>query len=732
LRESDRQDPAALAAGILAEEERRGAERSAGDLEPLGDGALPGLRAAPVAWRAALRTGGPGLLAVITLLHVADELPRVALAVLGPDIQETFDVSDTALAGIASLGGVVLVLSTIPTAWLGDRVRRTRVIAAGAVLSGIALTIVGLARNVFQMGCGVAANGLGQATHLPNGQSLLADAYPIEARSRVYAAAAMGRPLGQVLGPFALGAAAAAAGGLEGWRWAFFACAAPTAVLALAAIVLRDPPRGQFEQQAVLGTLLAGDERPPPVAVSAAFQRLKKVKTFYYLVVGIGTLGFALVAVPLLVGLLLEDEYGYGAYTRGWMLSIAWAGALVSIPIAGVAGDRLFARDPRHVLRMTAGLVAGYGAFVVLALRFDEPVLLLGSYLLANACQGAALLSIGPVIAAVVPFSMRSQAFALVGVYVFLMGGFFGGLLAGGMSDAWGERTALTVLVPPAAALGAALILHGARFMRRDMSLVVAELHEVRAERERVAADPERIPLLQVHDLDYSYGPVQVLFGCSLEVHRGEVLALLGTNGAGKSTLLRAIAGLGVPDRGVVRLNGRTITYTPAELRYRQGVVVVRGGRVFPDLTVRENLELFVSRSARGAAQVEDPFETVFRVFPVLRERLHDRAAELSGGQRQMLALALALVQRPQLLIVDELSLGLAPVVVQELVAVVARLRAEGVTMIIVEQSLSVALALADRAVFMEKGRVRFDGPAAELAARDDLARAVFLGGEGG
>jgi len=211
-------------------------------------------------------------------------------------------------------------------------------------------------------------------------------------------------------------------------------------------------------------------------------------------------------------------------------------------------------------------------------------------------------------------------------------------------------------------------------------------------------------------------------------------MALLGTNGAGKSTLLRAISGLGVPDRGVVRLNGRTLTYVETELRFRQGIVQLRGGAgVFPELDVADNLR--ASMIASGAPDRREHAARVARVvelFPILGERMATAAGDLSGGQQQMLALAMALMHEPELLLIDELSLGLAPLVVQELIAVVGRLRAEGLTIVIVEQSLNVALAVADRAIFLEKGRIRFEGATRELAERDDLVRAVFLGAEGG
>jgi ABC-type branched-subunit amino acid transport system ATPase component len=287
------------------------------------------------------------------------------------------------------------------------------------------------------------------------------------------------------------------------------------------------------------------------------------------------------------------------------------------------------------------------------------------------------------------------------------------------------------IIIIPSTLIGGLLIIRSAHFIRNDLSLVVMELREEQEEHRRQEEDPASIPVLQLGGIDFSYGHVQVLFGLSIEVQRGEVLALLGTNGAGKSTALRVAAGLETPGRGVVRLNGRDITYTTPEQRNRLGIHLLQGGKgVFPQMTVAENLEMggFVYRSDR--ADLRRRIDQVLHLFPVLNERTGQRAGSLSGGEQQMLALAIVLLHEPDILMIDELSLGLAPIVVQSLLAVVESLKTAGVTLIIVEQSLNVAAAIAERAVFLEKGRVRFSGPVRDLIERDDLARAVFLGGQ--
>ncbi|MDQ2648199.1 MAG: ABC transporter ATP-binding protein [Actinomycetota bacterium] len=233
--------------------------------------------------------------------------------------------------------------------------------------------------------------------------------------------------------------------------------------------------------------------------------------------------------------------------------------------------------------------------------------------------------------------------------------------------------------------------------------------------------------VLELEDIHFSYGSVPVLFGVSLGIEPGEVLGLLGTNGAGKSTVLRVLAGLEAPSSGSVTFAGRDVTSTPAEVRCRLGIALVMGGRaVFPDLTVRENLEL---GGYTVGAELDTRIERELDRFPQLRGRLGNLAGTLSGGEQQQLAIAKALLPDPRLLCIDELSLGLAPTVVADLIAIVRDVNRAGVTCVLVEQSLNLAAELCGRAVFLEKGQVRFEGAPAELLERGDLARAVFLGG---
>ena len=235
--------------------------------------------------------------------------------------------------------------------------------------------------------------------------------------------------------------------------------------------------------------------------------------------------------------------------------------------------------------------------------------------------------------------------------------------------------------------------------------------------------------VLTVEDVDFAYGQLQVLFGVSVQVHPGEALALLGTNGAGKSTLLKVMCGLLNPTRGRTTFDGRDTTTERIERLTARGVVLISGGHsTFPDMTVRENLEMQAYTVRKDKRRCATRRDLALDRFPALRDRMGQHAGSLSGGEQQQLALAKALLLDPKVLCIDELSLGLAPIVVQGLLEMVRQIHADGVAVVLVEQSLNIAADMCDRAVFMEKGQVRFEGPTAELRDNDDIARAVFLG----
>ena len=245
--------------------------------------------------------------------------------------------------------------------------------------------------------------------------------------------------------------------------------------------------------------------------------------------------------------------------------------------------------------------------------------------------------------------------------------------------------------------------------------------------------EPITGPLLACRGIDMAYGPVQILFGVDFEVWPDEIVALLGTNGAGKSTLLKGICGLVRPKAGSVVFKDEDITKLPADTTAKRGISLMPGGKgVFPTLTVAENLRMAAWLIRADHERIEIARDEVLDLFPVLAQRHNQMAGNLSGGEQQMLALGSALMTQPELLMIDELSLGLAPTIVGQLLEVVQEVHSRGTTIVIVEQSINVALNLAKRAVFMEKGEVRFEGPAAELLERPDILRSVFIAGAAG
>jgi len=236
--------------------------------------------------------------------------------------------------------------------------------------------------------------------------------------------------------------------------------------------------------------------------------------------------------------------------------------------------------------------------------------------------------------------------------------------------------------------------------------------------------------LLEVEAIDVTYGHIQALYGVSLRVDEGEMVALIGANGAGKTTTLRTISGLLRPISGTVTLDGRRIDRTKPEDIVKLGISHLPEGRgMFPTLTVEENLKMgFYTRRA-DRKMWRERVERVTTLFPRLKERWSQAAGTMSGGEQQMLALSRAILPNPRLLMVDELSLGLAPVVVQQLFRLLVEINKEGTTVLLVEQYVNQALGIADRAYVLEKGSVSIEGSAKELLESSDVVLASYMGG---
>jgi branched-chain amino acid transport system ATP-binding protein len=234
-------------------------------------------------------------------------------------------------------------------------------------------------------------------------------------------------------------------------------------------------------------------------------------------------------------------------------------------------------------------------------------------------------------------------------------------------------------------------------------------------------------PLLKLDDIQLAYGDVQVLNGISLDVYPGEIVTLLGSNGAGKTTTLRAIAGLRPTRGGNIQYEGEALLLRPASHRAKMGIALVPEGReLWGQLTVQENLELGAySKNARPKAAAS--LERVFALFPRLKERRRQLAGSLSGGEQQMCAIGRALMIEPKLLMLDEPSLGLAPIIVEQVFQVIRQLHSTGITILLVEQNLKMALEVADRGYVVETGKIKIAGSSAELSSNEAI-RAAYLG----
>jgi ABC-type branched-subunit amino acid transport system ATPase component/MFS family permease len=672
-------------------------------------------------WVAAT-TGGLSAFPLVVLfgLNMADELDRNAFGVLLPEIRDHFGLDTSGILTVYSLALVAALVLALPIGFVGDRVRRVPIALTGAVGWGVFSVLTGLAPTLWVLGVARAGSGLGRAVNEPMHNSLLADYYDIPVRARVSAVHRYANAAGQFLGPVVGGLM----GFYFGWRSPFLVFAVVTLVFVLLGLRLHEPVRGRWERRAmgVSAEVVETEEQPPSWAES--FRVVWQVRSLRRIFYALPFLAIAVVGLLTLGGLYYDEVWGFDERARGFLAAAMEGGAqlvglLLGIPLA----TRLMMKGAGHVLRFLAVVACGVAlAWAVFAVA---PVLPLA--LAANAVVSAGIFMLTPGIFAVmslaVPAKVRSFGYAIGTLW--LLPGLLMLPVIGTLADTYGIRTGL-LAAAPVFALGGWILASGSSFVDHD----IQQVWRSTAARSEVALlrRQGKVKLLLARDIDVHYDNVQVLFGVNLEVDEGEIVALMGTNGAGKSTLLRALSGLVQASSGAVVFDGRDMTHTPPDEIAGRGVAVVPGGQgVFTQLSVGDNLRLAGWRHGRRSAAARADTERVLGMFPMLRERLDEPAGNLSGGQQQMLTLGMAFIGRPRLLMIDELSLGLAPSVVSQLLGMVRALRDAGTTVILVEQSVNVALTMADRAYFMEKGEIRFEGPTSELLERPDLLRSVFL-----
>jgi branched-chain amino acid transport system ATP-binding protein len=669
-------------------------------------------------------TGGAPTLPLLVLfgLNIVDELDRVAFGVLTPEIRDAFDLSDRGIVAIGSLAAVMALLAALPIGFTADRVRRVRLSAGAALAWGTMAILTGAAPVVAVLFVARLGAGVGRIVNEPVHASLLSDYYPPETHPRVFALHRLANPIG-------LGSAVVigALGALWDWRWVFVLLAVPTFLLVLTLAKLREPVRGESvdPESAVAAAAIE------PIPFAEARRQLFAVRTLRRLWAAIFLLGIGALTLTQIVVLFFENEYGYGPRGRGFVAFTNGLGTVVGLFVGQrMAAKGLEAGQPAQLARYN-GLSYGLMGLGLLAMGLApwSPLSLVFLFV-ASIGIGSYQPNYFPLVGLVSPPRVRSQGYAWAIVYLGL-GGLLSPIVASiGDSDA-GYRVAVSVLSGVMVA-GAVLAYSAFRFVARDVAQAAATLETAVRLRRELAESGEQA-LLTCRGIDVAYDSVQVLFGVDIEVREGEILALLGTNGAGKSTLLKAISGLVDPIGGAVFFAGRDVTHADAVQSTKLGIIQMPGGRgVFPTLTVEEHFKVAAWLFADEQDRVRQATDEVLERFPRLRERWDQLAGNLSGGEQQMLALGMAFIARPRLLMIDELSLGLAPTIVEQLLDMVRLINQRGATVIVVEQSVNVALNLAERAYFLEKGEVRFSGPTAELLERGDILRSVFLEGAGG
>lgn len=682
----------------------------------------------PVTIIKSLRTGGIATVATLATLNSLDEIEFAALVVLSPDIAATLDVSHATITFVIAASLLFLAVGAAFVGWLADKYRRATVIGWAAMAAAAGTALTGVATNAALLFAARSAAGFAKAGAATAQPSLLADAYPRQSRGRVFAAyQGSGRIVGLSVGPVVIAAVAVGLGG-SGWRWIFAVAALLTLGVAVWAFRLPEPPRGQWERQQLFGRA-DENQAAPATSAEAAFAEVWRIRTVKCFVGGLVAMGIVLIPARVVEVLYLNDEYNLNALGRALATAPGAIGLLFALPLVGRRFDTAYRNDPRGAFKLVGMLLAPVAVLVPLQYLMPNLPLFVCVGAVGATFLGAAFSMVQPALQAVLPHNRRGTGAAIAAVSLVAAGGMGGSLILRFLESEFGEKTAISVIALVAVALGVWLISRAAALLHSDLGLVESQLREQHTEHElRLSGTPEDVPVLQATDINFSYGHVQVLFDFDLKVMKGETVAVIGANGAGKSTAFRVIAGLGIPSGGTVRLNGQAITFASAEDRSHMGVQMLPGGQgVWPRLSVEDNLILGADAYRSDKADQARRIRAALEHFPAIADRRKSRADELSGGMQQQLALARVMLHDPEILLIDELSLGLAPVVVDSLREVVEGLKSSGQTMVIIEQSVSIALSIADRAVFMEKGRVHFEGTAAEFRDNPQLAQTVFF-----
>ena len=685
-------------------------------------------------WAAAVRRPGRALsemvgdgpvypLLILFGLNAVDELDRTAFGILLPNIRDAFGMSNTGILSLIAVTAFGALLMQMPIAIASDRGNRIAIALGGAAVWGVFSVMTGAATAIWMLIIARIGTGVGRAVVDPTHNALLSDFFAVDRRPSVFSFHRAANVLGNFAGPLLAGVLAAA----FTWRAPFFVFAIPTVVLVILGLRVKDPVRGAQERRAAGASEEVSETEEPPPSFGEAWRLLWKIDVLRRMWYSVPFLAVAIVGFISLAGLLYEEVYALDELQRGYLAAVAEPFQFLGLAVGARLGTRLFLRGPALIFKLLRGVAFTCSALVACFALAPNIVLTVIANIALTTVLAILLPGLFATLSLAIPARARSVGFSIAAWWA------IPGLtilpLIGWIADRFGIRAGMLVMVP-ILVLGGFIISTGGAFIARDINDAWGS--SLARSQAMVDRHDGRAKLLVVKDLKVGYGPVQVLFDIDLEVAEGEVLAVLGTNGAGKSTLLRAISGVTEADFGAVIFDGRDITHAPPHEIAALGVAQMPGGAgTFPSLTVAENLRAAGWTTRRDREELARRIEEVLEVFPALATRLEEPAANLSGGQQQMLALGMALLSKPRLLLIDELSMGLAPVIVGQLAAMVRRVADEGTTVVLVEQSVNVALTMATSAVFIERGHIRYTGPAQELLNRPDLLRAVFLAGDG-
>ena len=649
-----------------------------------------------------------------------------------PDIVRDLDISVVGILTVQNLFGFVVIFATLGFGYVLDRVRRVPFIAAGMVVQGASALVRPHVRTVGPLGALGISDTVGYNVSLTPDVSLLNDYYPPETRGRAFAFFGTMARIGFYAGPLCIGLLTLT----YGWRSNFY-ITGPLLVVSgiLVVVFLRDPIRGYMERRSMGLMDSEAEKAEPPPRFGHAWRTVWGIRTMRRLFlsdisyrVGEGIFGAAYI-------FFLFEEYGFDALERGRLFTFLGVFSLIGAFLSGGLIDSLMRRRPQSVLVLSGFFWFLRGVSIgIIALH--PPFWLL---LLLSAIYGFGLAlsdtTRGVFYGHILPAHIRT-----LGVTVLILAALPSIIITQPFIfriPEWGFAGVLFASSPFFILSGLIEISAAGGFDRDRRSALASQAASAEYRR---AMDAGALKLLVCRDVEVEYDGVQVLFGVDFDIEDGEIVALLGTNGAGKSTLLRAISGSQEASGGAIVYDGREVTHVPPYEIAERGIAHAPGGRgIFPSLTVRENLELgrwlhhrkSKDEDAEASPLAEVDIDEILEIFPALKDRMSTTGGALSGGEQQMVSLAQAFLAHPKLLMIDELSLGLSPAVVQELLECVRRIHKRGVTIIVVEQSVNVALLIADRAVFMEKGEVKFIGPTKDLLRRPDILRAVYVKGTG-